>query len=169
MSEYSSYREALEKYEQKAYEDYDKAILTLSGGALVLSFTFIKDIAGNAAIFKCSILLAWITWVLSLTSTLLSYLSSQFALRRAIKILEAEDNPKNIFGISHYSTICLNVLAAVFFLIGVVSFTIFANKTLEVKAMAVKPTETKEQKVDITRGAPVPVPRKDDVKPPKKD
>jgi hypothetical protein len=66
-----------------------------------LSFTFIKDIAGNAAIFKCTIILAWVTWVLSLTSTLLSYLSSQFALRRAIKILETEVEPKNIFGISH--------------------------------------------------------------------
>lgn len=169
MSEYSSYREALEKYEQKAYEDYDKAILTLSGGALVLSFTFVKDIAGNIILFKCSLVVAWIAWVLSLTSTLLSYLSSQFALRRAIKILEAEDEPKDIFGISHYITICLSVLAAVFFIVGVVSFTIFANKTLEVKAMALKPTETKEQKVDVTRGAPVPVPRKDEVKPPKKD
>ena len=41
---YAEYRGRLEAQLQAAYDQFDKAILTLSGGALALSIGFIKDV-----------------------------------------------------------------------------------------------------------------------------
>lgn len=166
MDTYDDYQKSLETYEQKAYKNYDKAILTLSGGALAISFTFIKDIAGISTLFTCSLLLSWTSWVFSVSCTLFSFLASQFALRRAINILEAGDNPKNIFGISHYVTLFLNIFAGLAFLVGTISFTVFMYKTAEDKDMAKKEIKTKEQTVEKKKAGLVPPLRKDK-KPPK--
>ena len=46
MSE--EYRNGLIAAEQKSQDDYDKTIISLSGGALAISVVFIKDIMGNS-------------------------------------------------------------------------------------------------------------------------
>ncbi|WP_134984071.1 hypothetical protein [Xanthomonas axonopodis] len=51
------YRQWLVVAEQKAQEDYDKTVLTLSGGALGISFAFVKDIVGQNPIQNSSWLL----------------------------------------------------------------------------------------------------------------
>ena len=57
------YRNWLIAAEQKAQEDFDKTVLSLSGGALGISFAFVKDIVGDQPLIKTKFLLtAWIAW-----------------------------------------------------------------------------------------------------------
>jgi hypothetical protein len=81
-----AFRAQLVSLEQKAQEFYDKAVLTLSGGALGLSLIVVKDYlrlgAGGAGGL---IVLALLCWTLSVSCILFSYLSSRKALRNAIR------------------------------------------------------------------------------------
>jgi hypothetical protein len=84
-AEMSAYRDFLIAADQKASEAYDKTVMTLSGGALGLSITFLKDIIGQSAIASIQRLeLSWICLSFSLSSILASMLFSQWALRKAI-------------------------------------------------------------------------------------
>ena len=57
------YRRSLVALRQDAQVDYDKAILTLSGGALGISFAFFRDITGKLGTGHAGFLLAaWIFW-----------------------------------------------------------------------------------------------------------
>jgi hypothetical protein len=43
----AAYRSLLVQTAQKAQDDYDKAVMGLSGGAIRLSLTFLKDVVGT--------------------------------------------------------------------------------------------------------------------------
>ena len=45
--ELKEFRSFIRAADQKAQEDFDKTVLVLSGGALGISMTFLKDIAGD--------------------------------------------------------------------------------------------------------------------------
>ena len=49
MSELDEYRKSLIEIEQRIGAGYDKTLITLSGGALGLTVTFIKDIVTPAS------------------------------------------------------------------------------------------------------------------------
>src|ERR1051325_8367007 len=67
------YRNHLVLAGQKAQEDYDKAVMTLSGGALGVSFAFLKDIVGPGDLLNETLLFfSWISWGLSVTAVLFS-------------------------------------------------------------------------------------------------
>jgi hypothetical protein len=90
------YRAQLVAAEQKAQEDYDKTVASLSGGALGVSFVFLKDFVGSAQIHFSGFLLgAWICFGLSVTVVLFSFFSSNLGLRRAIKQVDAGKNTPN--------------------------------------------------------------------------
>ena len=57
------YRNQIFDADQKQQESFDKTLITLSGGALGITFAFIKDIIGSNPII-CPILIsiAWIRW-----------------------------------------------------------------------------------------------------------
>ena len=81
----SAYRQSLITAEQTMQSEYDKAVMTLSGGALGISFTFLKDIVGTKGLTHFPTLLAaWVLWGLSITFILASFFTSTKALRRAI-------------------------------------------------------------------------------------
>ena len=83
------YRGLLTATEQKSQTDFDKAILTLSGGGLGISFTFLKEIVGASnAVHTTFLISAWIGWTLSATAILGSFYTSILALRRAIHQLD---------------------------------------------------------------------------------
>ncbi|MCX6966983.1 MAG: hypothetical protein NTZ46_04250 [Verrucomicrobia bacterium] len=85
----AEYRGLLTKMEQESQADFDKTVLTLSGGALGLSFAFTKDVVGTENVIHTGFLLsAWIGWGLSSTVVLLSFFTSQLALRKAIRQLD---------------------------------------------------------------------------------
>jgi hypothetical protein len=115
------YRDLLQDLEQKAQEDYDKAILTLSGGALGISFAFCKDIVPLAsAIHKTWLAVSWISWAVSLTCALLSLFTSILALGKAVDQVDDEtiysEHPGSI---SDWATLCFNIMSGVGFIVGV--------------------------------------------------
>ena len=122
------YRTLLIETEQKSQEDYDKTVLTLSGGALAVSFAFVKDIVGKNPVQRPNWLLAaWICWGVSVCCVLFSFFFSQQALRKAIKQLDegtiyAVKRPGGWF---EKVNITLNALGGILFLIGVICVTIF--------------------------------------------
>jgi len=55
--------------EQKSQDDYDKTLVSLSGGALGISFVFIEQIIGdNKVISEWILISAWSVWCFSLAS-----------------------------------------------------------------------------------------------------
>ncbi|UYK67232.1 SMIM14 family protein [Xanthomonas sacchari] len=117
----NEYRQWLIAAEQKAQDDFDKAVLSLSGGALGISFVFVKDIIGPEKILEPAwLLLSWIGWGLSSLAILASYFFSHLALRQAIR--QCDDGTiysKTPGGIFARITGNLNAIGAILFVVGV--------------------------------------------------
>lgn len=125
------YRNLLTELEQKAYEDYDKALLAVSSGALAISIAFVKNIVGHDSCrYSCLLISAWISWTLTILVVLGSFLMSQKALRTAIKEHDTGEERTELGGIADKITGHLNVSAGVLFLIGVVLMVIFVSLNL---------------------------------------
>jgi hypothetical protein len=87
------YKDEESEEEMKSLEVYDKSILTLSGGALGLSFVAIKDylsLRGGAG--AGLIVLALLCWALSVSCALFSSVSTREAIR---SVMEREDSRKS--------------------------------------------------------------------------
>lgn len=126
-SEISKYRGTLLDIQQHMQASYDKAVIALSGGALGLSFTFLKEVAKGEPLQNTRCLIAsWILWGLSASCILFSFLSSAAAMQRAIK----QTDEKKIYieaagGLFNWITIILNVVAGLMFFAGVVCIVCF--------------------------------------------
>jgi hypothetical protein len=125
----AAYRDWLVTSEHAASRDFDKAVMTLAGGALGLSVTFVHGIVSKAA--PCSLIwlaLAWSFLALSLLSILVSILTSQHALRRAIqqvddRTVHSVAKPGGWFsGITEG----LNITAALTLVLGLIFLVVFA-------------------------------------------
>ena len=139
---YLEERKSLVDAEREGSRLFDKAILTLTAGAFGLSLTFIRQMApdiksGTAFLLIC----AWVGFCLSLLFTLISFLTSQSACLKQIKILEVEyfnsqrehDKKANIENIENKSsdwTGRLNKLSIVAFMLGVIFLAIFSISNL---------------------------------------
>jgi hypothetical protein len=130
------YRKHLVAAEQKSQEDFDKTVLSLSGGALGVSFIFLKDVIGEKLILQPECLFAsWVSWGMSTFSILLSYYFSQMALRHAIGQVDKGSIHNEKPG-GHYACLTknLNLAGVVLFFVGVCSITYFAySNTIERK------------------------------------
>ena len=125
------YRNLLTALEQKAYEDYDKALLAVSGGALAISIAFVKNIVGHDSYQHSYLLIfAWISWTLTILVVLGSFLMSQRALRKAIAQLDTEEKETELGGIADRITGYLNVTAGILFFVGVIFMVSFASLNL---------------------------------------
>lgn len=132
-----SHRTFLEAALEKEAHAYDKAVMTLSGGALAVSFAFVKDIIGGTPdpITMPELFCAWIFLSTSMLSCLGSMLTSQFALYRAIVQVDRpradpaskKEPPGGGFGIA---TWILNISAGCFFGVGVIFLVTFAAQNL---------------------------------------
>src|SRR5687768_15761433 len=80
-ADYLKERETLIEGERNAAENFDKAMLALSGGVFAVSLTFIQDIVPDPVATPL-LLVSWLGFALSLLATLVSFLSSQDAWRR---------------------------------------------------------------------------------------
>ena len=126
------YRQWLVVAEQKAQADYDKTVLTLSGGALGISFAFVKDIVGDNPIVHSSwLVMAWVFWALSTSAMLGSFFVSRLALRKAI--LQCDDGTifcKPPGGFYTVLTRWLNGSGAILFLLGVCFMAAFVQTNI---------------------------------------
>ena len=120
------YRALLIAAEQQAQEQYDKTILTLSGGAFGISFAFVDKVAGANPVLTEWLLGAWLLWGLSITSILFSFFFSNKALRKTIEQVDEETLYEETPG-GHYTgiTSTLNVLGGTFFFLGAVALVVF--------------------------------------------
>ena len=129
-----AYLASLERLREEAQEGFDKAVLTLSGGALGVSFVFVKDIVGNRPLsFTGLLLAAWMAWAASCAATLTSYFTSARTMGHAIKQIHKEQRTgeqQNIDGFWNAATTTCNSIAGVGFVVGVVLMALFAYNTL---------------------------------------
>lgn len=131
----TEYRKALVDAERKSQEDFDKTVLSLSGGALGISFVFLKDVIGSEPVHSPSFLLgAWVLWALSSLAVLISFYTSHLALRVAIAQVDAGNiHVSRPGGLANRVTAGLNALGAIAFFLGVCSITLFAGENLKTK------------------------------------
>ncbi len=122
------YRTILENLEQKAQNDYDKTILTLSGGASGITIAFIKDIVGTSPIVNSNLIsTAWIMWGISLSAVLLSFYTSTCAMRKKIEQIDNKEvNENKLGGLCDSATGILNVISGITFILGVIFAAKFA-------------------------------------------
>ena len=142
----TEYRQWLIAAEQKAQDDFDKAVLSLSGGALGISFIFVKDIIGPGLIHHpVWLLAAWLTWALSSLAILSSYFASHLALRVAIKQCDDGSIYKQTPG-GIYSKITgnLNAIGAILFVVGVCFMAAFIYTNLSSRDAAHVRQETQQ-------------------------
>lgn len=129
------YRKTLIAAEQKAQEDFDKTVLTLSGGALGISFAFLKDVIGANLVSHPQLLFAaWVAWGFSTFSVLASYHLSHLALRKAIKQVDSGViYTQKAGGAFAALTARLNEAGALLFLVGVLCITVFAANNFKLR------------------------------------
>jgi len=85
------YRQAMVDADRDASRDYDNAVLSLASGALALSATFAHDIAPHPQPDSLVILGAsWGLLTTALIAILVSLVTSQVALRKVIRDIDAE-------------------------------------------------------------------------------
>jgi hypothetical protein len=127
----SKFRALLSSLERESQRSYDKAVLTLSGGALGVTVSFLKNVIHGAAIHLDLLALSWICWGISLSCVLYSFYASNLALRKALLQLDAQtigqQRPGGAFDIL---TAILNFAAGALFLVGILLFVIFAFANL---------------------------------------
>jgi hypothetical protein len=136
------YREQLVALEQKAQESYDKAVLTLSGGALGVSFAFVSNfVERGATLAPWALVGAWLSWALSVTATLFSHFTSTWALRRGIEDVDRGQLP--VWRSNWYDrmTAVLNAAAGLLFLVGVLFIAgfVWRNVMTEPRTAATQP------------------------------
>ena len=130
--DYSEYRQHLMLAGQKSQDDYDKTTIALSGGALGISFAFLKDFLGTGQIENvCLLLVSWIAWGFSTAAVLVSFYTSHLALRETMDQVDdgriAKEKPGGV-----YTTITarLNLSAGILFLVGVFFMVWFMSVNL---------------------------------------
>jgi len=129
----AEYRQHLVEAGQKASSAYDKAVMTLAGGALAVSFAFVKDVVGGSpapgTIWRLGA--GWLSLGVSLVAILISMLTSQWALRRAIEQVDAKKIRSEEPG-AWYSraTSGLNIAAGLGLVVGVGFLLWFAGGNL---------------------------------------
>lgn len=123
----SEYRNHLIESRRGAQSDYDKAVISLSGGALGISIAVLKDILGTTSYSQvCLLYSAWICWLISLTTMLISFFTSTQALDAAIEQVDTARIFEELVG-GKWSTVTrvLNCLAGAGLIVGILLFVIF--------------------------------------------
>lgn len=134
-NEYIEERQLLINLENEVASSFDKALITLSSGAIFLSITFLNKIAGEEPNQICLIVFAWFFLALSLISILSAFLLSQKAMERQREKIdrnieegqEAADEIKNNYGWWAYR---LSLWSVISFSIGALAFIVFSISNL---------------------------------------
>ena len=112
---------------------FDKSVLTLSGGALALSLTFLKELAGPDPERTGLIYGAWLFLGLAIAFMLVSLLTSQRAYQRQRELLNALQHGDDVSAESNspaWWTQSLNLASIGAFLFGVALIAWFVGHNL---------------------------------------
>jgi hypothetical protein len=127
----SNYREHLIQAKQKATEQFDKAVLTLSSGALGVSFSFLDKLVGSGQMQSpISLYGAWLFWGMSVCCSLFSLYMSIKTLQKTIQQVDCGEIYKvKPGGLLSSITESLTILSGVFFILGVclIAYFVAAN------------------------------------------
>jgi hypothetical protein len=118
-------RQWLLQADHAASRDFDKAVMTLAAGALGVSIAFVHDLAPDP-VHVTWLGWAWGLFALSLVLILVSFLTSQLALRREMKVLSGERSDARPGGPLGPLTIGLNWGSAGALVSGVIALVVFA-------------------------------------------
>jgi len=136
---YFKQRQLLESTMHQTAQYFDKSILSLSAGAFAISIAFIRQIipVGSEMIYSSFLIVAWISFGISILSILFASFTSQKSFRNQIVLLDNEQanipikEPNRILtNCASCFTAFLNWSAIFFFVIGVVFLTIFTISNL---------------------------------------
>jgi hypothetical protein len=126
-----SFRDWMHETELTTHRDFDKAIMTLSGGALGISIAFIHNVAPHPT-HRWALDTSWSLFALSLLVILAAYLSGirsiHLSLDQVDLMLEGKelDAIKGKLAHAYLLTKCLNLGSSGSFVLGVVFLVIFA-------------------------------------------
>lgn len=130
---YLDERRLLVEGEVQVAARFDTSILTLSGGALLLSMTFVKDIASGSPQDTWALVVAWISLGIAIAAMLISLLTSQKAYQQQRDILDKKFGNSNS-GDERNGWACgtkwLNRISIIVFLFAVLFLGYFAIKNL---------------------------------------
>ena len=130
---YLDERKLLIEGEAQVSARFDNGMLTLSGGSLLLSMTFIKEVIEGVPCSIWSIIIAWLMFAITITMILVSLVSSQKAFRRQRDILDKDisENQDDGSNLANTATKWLNNISIVTFIIGVMFFAVFVVNNME--------------------------------------
>ena len=134
---YLEERKLLIDAEREGARTFDKAILTLSAGALALSITFLEKIVRvDQTTIWWGLIASWIAFGGSILLILFSFLTSQWACRRQIEILDEElindagQRKSKTNNNWTTATTVLNIASILSFTVGVTFFCCFSFANL---------------------------------------
>lgn len=147
--------------------EYDKGVMTLSGGALGISFAFLKDVVGTKSLIYANCLLwAWILWAFSISCILASYFTSAKSLRDAAVAVDQQTIYMTLAkGPWVVASKALNIAAGLAFFVGIVCLVCFVARNLPNNANKMKTTTAISQAAKSEEGTkgivppPPPAPR----------
>lgn len=122
------YRYTLQDTLRFLNESYDKILIMLSGGALGLSITFLKDIISLAKVKHSELIMfSWFAFIISLAAVLGRVFFGLEAYRKAIsQVDDGSIYNKRPGGIYSLITKCLHIISAVSLLVGLLLISIFS-------------------------------------------
>jgi len=123
--ENSDYLSTVRKMRDYAQEQFDKLIVYLSSGGLVLTVGFVKDLVDlSEANWKCLLILSWAGFIVSLILILLSHRSAIKASTLELKGLSDESDNQD------QKTERLNLFSFTILIAAVIVFVVFISINL---------------------------------------
>lgn len=116
---------ALNEALTEASRSFDRTVLTLAGGALVLSIGFLRDVAPKPEAIEI-VITAWAFLTASLISTMVSYFTAERGLEYSLRKLQKGEFDKSRGGTWGNVTDILNRIAGASFLVGAILLVVFA-------------------------------------------
>ena len=145
---YSEYMNQLHSERHSSFVQFDKAILSLSGGTLAVSIAFIKDLVPLTELVCLPLLLvSWVLLGLSITSTVVSFLFSQNAYARQIAsaeryFVDGEQEARETENPFSVVTSRLNYFSAACFMSALLATIVFAGLNLSRASAKMRAQET---------------------------
>ncbi|ANA39414.1 hypothetical protein A2G06_02355 [Geobacter anodireducens] len=128
---HDDYRKELWNAQKSSHEQYDKALLTFSGGGLAISLALVKDLfPADVMVIPWLLVLSWGLFCTSIVLTVMSFLTSQKSISVQLDYFEkfvsgdlSYWNKKNPFTAA---TIWLNRVSGGAFVSAVIAVTVFS-------------------------------------------